>query len=141
MRHLTFNILMAMAILCAAFPAQAKEKAVAVFTVNPQMHCQNCENKIKGNLRFEKGVSEITTDLEQQTVKVDYDTDKTDVAKLQAAFNKIGYEATEVTSTCVTEESCAGQGNTPDCVKKKSCTRYKGCGDNVTAKGACCKKD
>lgn len=113
MRHLTFTILMAMAIFCAAFPAQAKEKAVAVFTVNPQMHCQNCENKIKGNLRFEKGVSEITTDLEQQTVKVGYDKDKTDVAKLQGAFKKIGYDATEVTSTCVTEGNCTGQGTAP----------------------------
>ena len=39
----------------------AKDIKTVVFTTNPQMHCENCENKIKGNLRFEKGIKEITT--------------------------------------------------------------------------------
>lgn len=48
-----------------------------MFTTSPQMHCENCENKIKGNLRFEKGVKKIVTDIDSQTVTVTYDADKT----------------------------------------------------------------
>ncbi len=70
--------------------AETKE---AVFTVNPQMSCQNCENKIKSNLRFEKGVKKIETSLTDQTVKVTYDDTKTDSEKIIAGFKKVGYTA------------------------------------------------
>ena len=33
----------------------AKDIKTVVFTTTPQMHCAACENKIKSNLRFEKG--------------------------------------------------------------------------------------
>lgn len=78
----------------AAF-AEKHEKASVVFTVAPSMHCQNCENKIKTNLRFEKGVSEIATNLKDNTVTIVYDTAKTNPEKLVDAFKKIGYKATE----------------------------------------------
>lgn len=34
-----------------------KELRVLIMTPTPQMHCENCENKIKKNLRFEKGIT------------------------------------------------------------------------------------
>ena len=34
----------------------AKDIKTVVVTTQPQMHCENCEKKIKGNLRFEKGI-------------------------------------------------------------------------------------
>lgn len=71
-----------------------KNEAVAVFTVTPQMHCQNCENKIKSNLRFENGVKNIATSLKEQTVTIKYNPKKTDEKKLVEAFEKIGYTAT-----------------------------------------------
>lgn len=77
-----------------AFADQPK-KETAVFTVQPKMHCQNCENKIKTNLRFEKGVSDVTTDVKNNTVTVVYDNKKTDIEKLKTAFGKIGYKAEE----------------------------------------------
>ena len=43
-------------LLCVvAMIAAAKDFKTVVFTTTPQMHCQSCEAKIKGNLRFEKG--------------------------------------------------------------------------------------
>lgn len=74
------------------------ETAKAVFNVQPQMTSQSSENKIKTNIRFEKGVSEVVTDLQAQTVTVTYDTAKTDVEKLAEAFKNIGYTATPVVS-------------------------------------------
>ena len=72
--------------------AGGKELRELVLTPTPQMHCANCENKIKGNLRFEKGVVKIETSVEDQKVTITYDGKKTDVAKLQAAMKKIGYD-------------------------------------------------
>ena len=74
----------------------AKDIKTVVFTTNPQMHCENCEKKIKGNLRFEKGVKNIITDLKTKTVTIEYDADKTNVQNLIKGFKKIKYEASEV---------------------------------------------
>ncbi len=87
-----------------------KDDTKTVFTVSPAMTCQNCENKIKGNLRFEKGVSEILTNLQEQTVTIKYDTTKTDCAKIIKAFKKIGYTATEATCSPAAKGSCCKEG-------------------------------
>ncbi len=72
--------------------AGAKEMRVLVMTPTPKMHCENCENKIKKNLRFEKGVVKIETNVEAQTVTVTYDASKTNAENIQTAMKKIGYD-------------------------------------------------
>ena len=42
-----------------------KDIRVVVFKVS-QMHCENCEKKVKNNMRFEKGVKELSTEPEGQ---------------------------------------------------------------------------
>ena len=68
-----------------------KELRVLTVTTTPEMHCQNCEKKIKENIRFEAGVKKIETNLEKQLVVITYDPAKTDSKKLTQAFAKIGY--------------------------------------------------
>lgn len=87
-----------LAAIAMASTAQAKSKTAAptdtvVCTVTPQMHCQNCENKIKSNLRFEKGVKSIVTDRKSQTVTVIYNANDTDFETIAKALKKIGYTA------------------------------------------------
>ena len=74
----------------------AKDIKTVVLTTVPQMHCENCEKRIKENIRFEKGVKKIETDVEHQTVTITYDADKTTVEKLIKGFEKIKYQAREV---------------------------------------------
>jgi copper chaperone CopZ len=76
-----------------------KELRVLVMTPTPQMHCENCENKIKKNLRFEKGVVKIETSIKEQTVTVTYDGAKTTKENLQAAMKKIGYDTKVVSDS------------------------------------------
>lgn len=83
--------------LCVAM-ASAKDIKTLVVTTTPQMHCASCENKIKGNLRFEKGVRRIETDIPQQTVTIEFDAEKTSADAIVKAFGKFGYKATEVKS-------------------------------------------
>lgn len=87
MKQILLVILSALMLLGAG-----KDLRVLVMTPTPQMHCANCENKIKKNLRFEKGVEKIETSVPEQTVAVTYDATKTDVEKLQAAMKQIGYD-------------------------------------------------
>ena len=56
-----------------------REIKTVVFATTPQMHCAACENKIKNNLRFEKGIKNIETSVPNQTVTVKYNADKTTI--------------------------------------------------------------
>lgn len=82
-----------------AVSTMAKDIKTVVFTTNPQMHCSGCENKIKNNVRFVKGVKSIETNVEKQTVTIKYDADKTAPEQIKEGFAKIGYTVKEVKAT------------------------------------------
>lgn len=113
------RILFAAIALVLSTSLYAKDLQELVVTTNPPMSCQNCENKIKGNLRFEKGVKKIETSIPDQRVTIEYDGEKTNPEKIEKAFNKIGYkvEVIEETAQCNKESvssSCCG-----NCSKKE----------------------
>ena len=56
----------------------AKDIRVVVFKV-AQMHCEKCEKKVKDNMRFEKGLKDLSTEVKTKTVTITYDADKTNV--------------------------------------------------------------
>ena len=98
------KVLVLGAMMLTAVVGMAKDIKTVVFTTNPEMHCEGCENKIKGNLRFEKGVKNITTDLKAKVVTIEYDADKTNVQNLINGFKKIKYEAKEVKKETTKEQ-------------------------------------
>lgn len=104
-----------MVMMLTAVVGIAKNIKTVVLTTTPIMHCESCENKIKGNLRFAKGVKQIETNIAEQTVTVSYDADKTTPAKLAAAFGKFGYKAKEVNAL---KNNCKKDG--ADCCKATS---------------------
>lgn len=76
----------------------AKDIRVVVFRVS-QMHCEKCEKKVKDNMRFEKGLKDLSTEVKTKTVTITYDAEKTSVKKLQAGFKKFDYVAEFVKET------------------------------------------
>lgn len=78
--------------ICSIATITAKDIRTATFKVK-QMECPNCEKKVKSNIRFEKGVKSIKTDVPQRLVVITYDAEKTNAEKLQAAFGKFDYVA------------------------------------------------
>ena len=110
-----------------ALAGAAKDLKTLRVTTEPPMTCSNCENKIKKNIRFEKGVQQITTDLQGQVVTIVYDADKTDGDKIVKAFDKMKYKAT------VLEDGAASPAKAEDCCKSKEndCCKAK--------EGGCCK--
>ena len=80
-----------------------KELRVLVLTPTPQMHCENCENKIKKNMRFEKGVKKVETSIEKQHVTITYDPSKNTIEGLQKGMKSIGYDTKVVCDTKVAD--------------------------------------
>lgn len=102
-------------IIILALTVAGKDIKTLVLTTNPQMHCENCENKIKNNIRFEKGVKSIETDIAAQTVTIVYDADKTTEDAIIQAFAKINYTARKVNCGEAVEHSHDDGG----CCKEK----------------------
>ncbi|MGM9756950.1 MAG: heavy-metal-associated domain-containing protein [Candidatus Cryptobacteroides sp.] len=106
MRHTTMIIAACAIILAGTMPAaaaapmaekieqNAKKAATKTVTFNVSMHCKNCVKKINDNVAFEKGVKDLSVSLDSKTVTVTYDPARTDVAKLKAALEKLGYKVT-----------------------------------------------
>ena len=90
------KVLVLSAMMLTAVVSMAKDIKTVVVTTQPQMHCESCEKKIKGNLRFEKGVKQIECNIEGQRVVITYDADKTNSEAIIKSFDKFGYKATEV---------------------------------------------
>ncbi len=85
---------MALALMLCVFTLSwGKDIRTVVLKTTPEMHCANCEKKIKENIRFVKGVKDIITSLKDKTVTVKYDADKTTVEDIVKGFGEIGYKA------------------------------------------------
>ncbi len=98
MKHL-LSIFMLVAVLMAmggndVVAKESDKLAIAEFSLSPAPVCQNCVNKIRGNLRFVKGVKSIDVKLDTKSVAITYSPKTTDEEKLKVALKKIGYTAT-----------------------------------------------
>lgn len=72
----------------------AKPKAVLhEATYQTNLHCKNCANKIRENVSFEKGVKDLSIEVDAKTVRIVYNPAKTDARKLAEAIRKLGYKA------------------------------------------------
>lgn len=140
------KFLISLMLMVTLFCAAKSLKTLRV-TTEPQMVCTNCENKIKKNIRFEKGIHEISTDLEGQVVTIVYDADKTNEENIINAFGKIKYKATLVSDSastaspapeCNSEKGacCTAKENGKCCTsEKKACAGEK---KTCNGKGKCC---
>lgn len=86
------NLLVAFMLMLAGNSFAQTAADTLVVTTQPQMHCQNCEKKIKGNIRFVKGTKKIATSVKDQKVTIVYDGRKAKYNDYVEAFKKIGYE-------------------------------------------------
>ena len=92
-RKVMKKILGMFTMMMVAMVTLAKDIKTVVVTTTPQMHCEACENKIKSNLRCEKGIKSMERSGPDQTVTVLYKADKTTPEKLQKGFARFGYRA------------------------------------------------
>ena len=90
----TVAFLLASSAVSAQDVKKKSNEAQVVFSVS--MDCHSCEQKIVNNLGRSTGVRDLSTDLKKQLVTIKYQPNRTDVAKLKAAIEKLGFTCTEV---------------------------------------------
>ena len=67
------------------------ERRKVVYSSN--VDCESCQKKVMENIAFEKGVKDVSVDIEKETVSIVFDESKTDTLKLAKAIRRLGYEA------------------------------------------------
>ena len=98
MKHLfkTVILIAAAALMTTNTFAQNKKAAnLQEVTFVTSMDCEKCVKKIEANISFEKGVKDLKTNLDDRTVYIKFDANKTDTEKLKKAIEKLGYTAQE----------------------------------------------
>lgn len=75
--------------------AQEKSKTETV-VIKSSVVCGMCEEKVKKELAFEKGVTGIQVNLKEKLITVEYRPNRTDEEKIKKAITKIGYDADEL---------------------------------------------
>ena len=101
-------ILSAIAVMMAVVVYAATDKTVT-FSLNPKLQCENCENKVKEALRYTDGVKDITTNVSENTVTVQFDSDKTNAGTLVKALAKVNYSATPAKAQAQGQKKCCGK--------------------------------
>lgn len=90
---------LALTVIALAFAkpihAQEKKKSETV-EIKSSVVCGMCEAKVKKELSFEKGVTDVQVNLKEKLITVQYRPDKTDVEKIKTAITKIGYDADDL---------------------------------------------
>jgi copper chaperone CopZ len=86
-----------------------KEETVAIKT---SAVCGQCKDRIEKGLGFEKGIKDVTLDLETKIATVKYSPGKTSPDEIRRIISKLGYDADEVKADSVAYEKL------PACCKK-----------------------
>ena len=93
-KHLFITIVY-MFVLIYGVNAGPKTSSKKTVTFQVSMHCQSCATRIEKEVSFEKGVKNLEINLEEKTVKVTFDSIKTNVITLKKGIEKLGYEVKE----------------------------------------------
>ena len=96
------------ALLTLALSAQEKKKLVEV-TFETSITCDNCVNTIMSSLPLEKGIKNVTCNIEKKEVKVSFRQDKTDKEKIRRSLEKLGYVAKEKKPDKESEKNKSGE--------------------------------
>ena len=87
--RLLLTILACIALLQVQAQDKKKKTETACFSVS--MSCHNCQAKIEKHIPWEKGVKDLTINLEEKTVCIVYDPNKASLEKLQQAIEALDF--------------------------------------------------
>ena len=76
--------------------AQEKKSKTETVEIKSSVVCGMCEERVKQDLAFEKGVKSVEVNLETKMITVEFNPKKTNKEKIKKAITKIGYDADEM---------------------------------------------
>ncbi len=74
----------------------AQTNKVETIKIKTSAVCGSCKTRIENGLSNEKGIKEISLDLDTKIVTVKYLTAKTNPDEIRLAISKLGYDADDV---------------------------------------------
>ena len=96
-----------------------EQKTIQTAVIKTQIYCDHCKqcescgDKFNKTLLKEKGVQMVVLDEKEMTIKVTYNSKKTDLNKIRTAISKLGFDADDVKADPVAYEGLDG------CCKKQ----------------------
>lgn len=115
MKSFLKTILIAFTVLLFSNGTFAQEKkTIQTATIKTAIYCDHCKAcetcgpKFNQALLKEKGVQMVVLDEKAMTIKVTYNSKKTDLAKIKTAISKLGYDADDVKADVVAYEGLDG---------------------------------
>ncbi len=96
-----------------------KAKKIETAIIKTQIYCDHCKqcetcgDKFNKELYNQNGIKTVEIDPKANTIKVIYDTRKTDLEKIKAYISKMGYDADDV------KADPAGIAKLDGCCKKE----------------------
>ncbi|RZJ71598.1 heavy metal-associated domain-containing protein [Flavobacterium sp.] len=95
----TFLKIAAVMLLLISVPTLAQSKSVTIKTNINCDHCKQCPScggKFQKTLIKESGIQMVILDEQKMTLKVTYNSKKTDPQAIKVAISKLGYDADEI---------------------------------------------
>lgn len=115
MKSIFKTILIAFTVLLFSNGIFAQEtKMIQTATIKTTIHCDHCKvcetcgQKFNQTLLKEKGVQMVVVDDKAMTIKVTYNSKKTDLVKIKTAITKLGYDADDIKADSVAYEGLDG---------------------------------
>lgn len=90
----------------------AQVKKQDTVQIKASVVCGMCKDRIESSLAYEKGIKDVSVDIDNKTVTVIFKTSSTDVATIRKKISKIGYDADDVPA------DQAAYNKLPPCCKK-----------------------
>lgn len=87
----TVAMIMATSFTAEAQNKKAEKREVQVTLSVPDLDCPNCVKKIEAKIPHEKGVKDLKVSLENRTVWISFEENKTNVETLSRALDKLGF--------------------------------------------------
>lgn len=114
MKNLIKSFIALVVITLSSYSANAQEKVTQTAVIKTAIYCDHCKvcescgGRLQKNLLKEKGVQMITLDEKAMTIKVVYNSKKTNLNKIKTAISKQGYDADDVKADAVAYENLDG---------------------------------
>jgi copper chaperone CopZ len=90
MKYTSFLVILFM---LSAHSLSAQTKKTDTVQINSSVVCQMCKDRIENSLAYEKGIKDVSVDLETKKITVKFNTKSTSVEEIRKKISKLGYDA------------------------------------------------
>jgi len=99
-------------LMLVAITAFSQDKKNGEIKIKTSAVCSKCKDRIEQGLAFERGIKDVSLDVDTKIATVKYNPNKTTPDDIRKAISKLGYDADEVPA------DKAAYNKLPACCKK-----------------------